>query len=96
MKAVPWLAAATLVSACATVPQPPPASAPSGSCNAAAAQFAVGRAHSEALAEAVRQRSGAASARVLRPGQIVTMEFSPERINIDVDASGVVNRVRCG
>jgi len=35
-------------------------------------------------------------ARVLHPGQVVTKAFDGERLNLDVDAQGVVLAVRCG
>lgn len=98
-----WAVAALplLLAACATLPEQPADARPAAPrapamCNAAPAQFAVGRPYDAALAETVRQRSGAAVARVLRPGQMVTMEFSAERVSIDVDAKGMVHRVRCG
>jgi hypothetical protein len=33
---------------------------------------------------------------VLRPDQVVTLEFDGTRLNLDVDASSRVVRVRCG
>ena len=65
-------------------------------CKAADAQFAVGQNADAALLEQARQRSGSRIARILRPGQMVTMEYSAERLNLDVDASGKVASVRCG
>lgn len=71
--------------------------APAGSvCNADGAQFAVGKAAGASTTEQARQRSGAYMARILRPGQVVTMEFNAQRLNLDVDAAGVIKRVRCG
>lgn len=94
--------AASLLVACATPAPPPPATGtvpagPSaGVCNAQGAQFAVGKAAGASVVEEARQRSGSYMARVLRPGQMVTMEFNAQRLNLDVNASGVVTRVRCG
>ncbi|MEO1014985.1 MAG: I78 family peptidase inhibitor [Pseudomonadota bacterium] len=34
--------------------------------------------------------------RVLKPGAIATMDYSPNRLNIHVDEDGVITRVRCG
>ncbi len=78
---------------------PPAAPAPPAvarDCNAQPAQFAVGQAYGEALADEVRRRSGASVVRVIRPGMAVTMEYSPQRLNLDLDASDRVTRVRCG
>ena len=32
----------------------------------------------------------------LKPGDQVTMDFSEARLNIDVDAAGVITGMRCG
>jgi hypothetical protein len=76
-------------------PAPAPAPAPQA-CNAANAQFAIGQAPTASVIEEARRRSGAQMARVLRPGQVVTLEFNGSRLNLDVDASDRVVRVRCG
>lgn len=34
--------------------------------------------------------------RIIQPGEAVTMDFSPERINFDIDANGRIARVWCG
>lgn len=94
------LAAGTLAG-CATA-LPPPAGGPAPApptvtgCQAEPAQAAVGQVATASVVEQARQRAGAQSARVLRPGQVVTMEFDATRLNLDVDAQGRVLRVRCG
>ncbi|MBW8721758.1 MAG: starvation-inducible protein [Polaromonas sp.] len=65
-------------------------------CNAAPAQFAVGRQVDAALESDARARAGARTSRVLKPDQVVTMEFNAERLNLTVDATGRVTRVNCG
>jgi hypothetical protein len=65
-------------------------------CNAAPAQFAVGRNVDAALESDARARAGARTSRVLKPGQVVTMEFNAERLNLSVDDTGRVTRVNCG
>ena len=88
------------ITACTGTLAPTPAPAPprpgGNECKAADAQFAVGQNADAALLEQARQRSGSRIARILRPGQMVTMEYSAERLNLDVDASGKVASVRCG
>jgi hypothetical protein len=37
-----------------------------------------------------------ASVRIIKPGDQVTMDFSETRLNIDVDAAGVITGLRCG
>lgn len=78
---------------------PPPQSTPppaAGACNAAAAQGLVGRASSSSLAEEARRLSGARMWRWLRPGQIVTMEYRADRLNLYLDAQDKVERITCG
>jgi hypothetical protein len=94
------LAAGTLAG-CATALPPPsggPAPAPPTvtGCQAEPAQSVVGQVATASVVEQARQRAGAQSARVLRPGQVVTMEFDATRLNLDVDAESRVLRVRCG
>ena len=40
--------------------------------------------------------SGARSARVIKPGMAVTMDFREDRVNIDVDAANSIKAIRCG
>jgi hypothetical protein len=56
----------------------------------------VGKRAAASTVEEARQRSNSYMARVLWPKQVVTMEFNAQRLNLDVDAAGVVQRVRCG
>jgi hypothetical protein len=96
------LAAGALVlalQACAQPAAPPPPqrpAAPEGQCNSAGAEFAIGHVAGEALSSQAATRAGASRVRVLRPGQMVTQEFDASRLNLEVDASGRVVRVRCG
>jgi hypothetical protein len=97
--ASPLLAATLLaLGACAAPPAPetPAAVAPPGRCDASKAQFAVGHAPGLAILDQARERSGARTLRTLRPGQVITMEYSGDRLNLELDASGKVARVRCG
>ena len=89
---LPTLLVAFLASACA---QQQPASAP-GTCQAQPAQFAIGYTFTDAVVEEVQRRSGAKVARVLRPDMAITLEFNPERVNIEVGADNRVASVRCG
>ena len=89
------LAGVALVCAgCTPPPQPTPP--PSRDCNAAAAQHLIGRQQSPALVQEARRRTGAGAVRVLRPGQMVTMEYRADRLNIRVDTQGKVLAVTCG
>lgn len=78
---------------------PPPQSTPppgDGACNAAPAQGLVGRPAGAGLAEEARRLSGARVWRWLRPGQIVTMEYRADRLNLHLDAQDKVARIVCG
>lgn len=86
-----------LMSACGNMAPANSGAAPAASrCNAAPAQFAVGRNIDAALESDARARAGAKTSRVLRPGQVVTMEFNAERLSLTVDDAGRVTRVNCG
>lgn len=80
-----------------TAPTPTPAPAPMpATCNAEAARGAIGQTASAEVVEQARLAAGAAIARTLKPGQMVTMEYHGGRLNLDVDADNVVTGVRCG
>ena len=85
-----------LLAACAQTAQPPAASPSQGTCQAGPAEFAVGQVATPTVVAQAQRRAGAQRARVLRPGQVVTMEFDAGRLNLDVDAGDRVTRVRCG
>lgn len=99
-----WMVAFPVVlAACSAVglgPAPAPlgrADAPvGGACRAEGARAVVGKGASAQVVEQARVAAGARMARVLHPGQIVTKEFNGERLNLEVDAKGVVLAVRCG
>jgi hypothetical protein len=90
---VPVLAA--LVSApCLAVAQP---QTPRGAgCSPAGARFAIGEVYTPALAERARQAARALVVRKIEPGGAYTMELSPDRLNIEVDRSGIVRDLKCG
>jgi hypothetical protein len=67
------------------------------SCNADAAKpAAMGKVATAAVLEQARIDAGARMSRVLKPGQMVTMEYAEGRLNVDVDASNVIINLRCG
>ena len=65
-------------------------------CDATQVQGLVGQVLDEATAEQARSDAGAKTVRVLEPGQMVTMEFDGERLNIEVDDKRTVTALRCG
>ncbi len=62
------------------------------SCGAERLQYLVGQ--DEGALAAMTFEAGAV--RVIRPGQAVTMDFSPSRLNLELDGSGRIQRVYCG
>ena len=65
-------------------------------CDPAPARWAIGKIAGPDVLERVRSDSHAEVVRVLRPGQVVTMEFSAGRVDVRVDADNVVLGVSCG
>lgn len=89
--------AAALLAGCAQPPASPGSSPPAAvACQPGPAQFAVGQVATQELLAQAQRRAGAARARVLRPDQVVTMEFDAQRLNLDVDQANRVLRARCG
>jgi len=76
--------------ACAACAQTP-ATAPIGTCGAADLQNMVGQ--SADVLATMRFRT---AMRVLGPDTAITMDYSPERINIAIDDRGYITAVTCG
>ena len=83
-----------LVAACAPVAPLP--GVPTGSCSADRLDRFVNRRATPDVLARVKSRSGASVVRVLRPGQIVTMEFLNGRLNVNVDDRNWIKRFNCG
>jgi hypothetical protein len=69
---------------------------PQPACRDGAARFTLGQRYSERLAGRARRASGAATTRRIAPGQVYTMDFRPDRLNLELDGRGIVRRIRCG
>lgn len=81
----PLLTAALLLSACQ-----PAYTVPANRCSPAAHQRLVGKNIGEvSLPRALPQR-------IISPGDPVTEDYSPDRLNIFVDPKGWIARVTCG
>ena len=95
---------------CSPVPPTPPAPAPTPAgepttpatpspplaCDATPAQWALGKPATADTIERVRVDSHSRVVRVLHPGQIITMEYSTERVDIRVDGNDVILAITCG
>lgn len=88
------------LAACTTPVAAPVASEPvqdgKDPCNAAAVQSYVGRKADAATVESARKAANANMARVLVPGQMVTMEYREGRLNVHVDGANTIVRITCG
>lgn len=73
-----------------------PAAVPEGSCDDTQAQWIISKAATSAELEQAGKDANAATVRSLKPGEAATMDFNPNRLNIDLDEKGVVTAVRCG
>ena len=83
------------LAACA--PMPPPGPPPGArQCVAEPAGWAIGKAATDAVVEQVRVDTHSRIARVLRPGQMITMEFSAERVNVKVNERSAIIGITCG
>ena len=72
----------------------PPSS--SGYCNADAVGNLIDQQASPELLDQARRDSGAEVARLLRPGDAVTLEYNAQRLNLTTDQNGRIQRISCG
>jgi uncharacterized protein involved in type VI secretion and phage assembly len=82
------------LSGCATTPTEA-MPAPAG-CHAEAAAALVGRAATTEIGAEALRLAGARRLRWIRPGDALTMDFSPQRLNVHLDAHNRVERLACG
>ena len=89
-------ALALLVASCAT-PAPPAASPElGGTCQAVDQSRYVGREGSSELGAELLRDSGAKLLRWAPHGSIITMDFSPDRLTVRLDAQSRVEAANCG
>lgn len=74
-----------------TVPEQPDPLPPANACGADDLQGLVGK--SARVLETMRFGQ---PVRIIRPGMAVTMDYSPARLNIEIDAAERIIRVSCG
>ena len=68
----------------------------SGECDASKARGLVGREASDESGAEAKRLTGARAIRWIRPGQAVTMDYSPSRLNIKVDSNERIEGFDCG
>lgn len=81
------------------------ASSPTGSndsrdearlCDASSVQQARGQRLTLERVEQLQQQAGASLVRVLAPNEMATLEYNPQRLNIDIDDAEIIERLSCG
>lgn len=65
-------------------------------CDERKASTAVGELARPSMVDRVVADTGSRTARVIKPGHAVTMDYSDQRVNIHVDAGNVITSVTCG
>jgi hypothetical protein len=95
-----------LAGGCATVPpanagtttdeEQPPRVEGEGRCDAKPAQHLVGRTRNGEIGTEALRLSGARTLRWIPEGTMVTMDYREDRLNIDLDRSNRITRIRCG
>jgi len=65
-------------------------------CQEALVVDQVGKRFDPAGIDAVRDRARARTVRVVRPGDAVTMDHRPDRLNIQLDGQDRIAQFRCG
>ncbi|WP_394238310.1 I78 family peptidase inhibitor [Pseudomonas anguilliseptica] len=86
----------TLLAGCSSQPPAQQAAEISGDCDVEQVHGALGQTASSELIEQVQQQANAKTLRVLAPGDAATMDYNPQRLNIDIDESEVIIRLTCG
>lgn len=93
LKRILLLAPMALAACVETAPMPPAPVDPTpvNACGALDLQFLVGE-----RASVLETMRFSQQVRVIRPGQAVTMDYSPARLNIEVNSAERISRVSCG
>jgi hypothetical protein len=97
MKLILHAAIAVGLAGCISMPQeeePPPP--PAGPCDPQGVQALTGQPFDEMLRAEMLPRSGARTLRVIRPGDVVTMDFRGDRLNVHLTGDGRIERFACG
>jgi hypothetical protein len=85
-----YIAGVVLLTASACQMVPPPVNLPTA-CGAADLQGLVGQ-----PASVLQTMKFGVQTRIIRPGDMVTEDYSESRLNIEIDANEKISRVYCG
>ena len=92
------LFAPLLLAACAAAPAQTPihGEVPGYTCDAAGTDQYIGQAATQDTGAAIMRATHSANLRWVRPGMMVTMEFSPSRVTVRIGPDGKINTINCG
>jgi hypothetical protein len=65
-------------------------------CDASKAEWMIGQQPTAELLARGAADAGAQVSRYIRHDEMVTMEYHPSRLNVDLDEDGLIRAVRCG
>lgn len=65
-------------------------------CNAEPVQNLIGKKYSTSIDGNLRSTANANQLRILKPGQVMTLEYNPSRLNVIVESDDVISALRCG
>jgi len=88
------LTGAAMLAACSSLDTSPPQDT-HVVCQSQSLGWTIGKEADEALVRRAQLEATAKYVRVLHPGQMVTMEFNDQRLNLHVDADNKVTRYSC-
>lgn len=94
-----FLLPAAVLALAGCVPAAPPEAAPppaSGKCQSETAQRFVGKKATPDRVAAIKAISGASVVRVIRPGEMITMDYRADRVDIRTGPDRRITQVSCG
>jgi hypothetical protein len=89
-------AAVFALTACTIVESDPVPSLPEGNCRSEALSQFIGQPASQELGARMLSASGARIIRWVPKGGMVTMDFSPNRLTVQLDGANRVETANCG
>lgn len=98
LKIVAPLVLALTIAGCQSSPDQPPkaTSATPERCDAAAVRQLTGLKATPELLDEARVQSGATTARIIRPADVVTLEYLGDRLTLYTDEALIIQRITCG
>ena len=88
--------AAIVAPGCTSAPRNDLPAAPMTECVGADLPQFQGRSFTEELRDELLRVSAAKFIRTVRPGEMVTMDFNPQRLTVHLDSTNRIERLACG